>query len=59
VLSCALAESPALFGFVLVTLNGLYMDCHALVTLSLLQRLACFPRPGVWEDWVRAPGERP
>jgi hypothetical protein len=42
-----------------VTLNGLYMDCHALVTLSLLQRLACFPRPGVWEDWVRAPGERP
>jgi len=33
----ALAEVPALLGFILVALNGLYMDFYILAGLSILQ----------------------
>jgi F0F1-type ATP synthase membrane subunit c/vacuolar-type H+-ATPase subunit K len=48
----ALAEVPALLGFVLVALNGLYLDFYALAAISILQMLVYFPRYEAWEEWL-------
>ncbi|SRR5712692_34370 len=49
----ALAEVPALLGFILVALNGLYMDFYILAGLSILQMLVAFPRYDAWEEWLK------
>ncbi len=49
----ALAEVPALLGFVLVALSGLYVDFYVLAAISILQMLRYFPRPGAWQEWLK------
>lgn len=49
----AIAEVPALLGFVLVALNGLYLDFYVLAALSILQMLLYVPRYDAWEEWVK------
>jgi hypothetical protein len=55
----ALAESPALAGFVLLLLGGLSLDFYLLGSLSLALLLANFPRYEAWEEWIAAPPPRP
>ena len=49
----SLAEVPALLGFILVALNGLYVDFYALAALSILGLLIYFPRYDDWEEWLK------
>ncbi|HET7875572.1 MAG TPA: hypothetical protein VFN71_08590 [Methylomirabilota bacterium] len=58
VVTGGIAEVPALLGFILVALNGLYVDFYLLAALSLVLMLA-FPRYQAWEDWIREPPPRP
>ncbi len=46
------AAPPAILGFVLVALNGLYIDLYALSCLSLLTMIVYFPREDAWNEWV-------
>jgi hypothetical protein len=54
-----LAELPAVSGFVLVILGGLFLDFYLLGSLSLMLMLANFPRYDAWEEWLAAPAPRP
>ena len=54
----ALAEFPALAGFVLVILGGLFMDFYLLGSLSLALLLASAPRYEAWEAWLATPAPR-
>jgi len=53
VITNALAETPAVLGFVLVLLNGLYLDFYVLAAVSILLILLYFPRYEAWEEWVK------
>jgi hypothetical protein len=54
-----LSEFPAVAGFVLVILGGLFLDFYLLDSLSLVLLLANFPRYEAWEEWLAAPAPRP
>ena len=54
-----LSEFPAVAGFVLVILSGLFLDFYLLGSLSLVLLLANFPRYEAWEEWLAAPAPRP
>lgn len=53
VVTNVLAEVPALLGFILVALNGLYLDFYVLAAISILQILLYFPRSDAWEEWLK------
>ena len=55
----ALAEFPAMAGFVLVILGGLFLDFYLLGSLSLALLLAYAPRYEAWEAWLATPVPRP
>ena len=55
----ALAELPAIAGFVLVILGGLFLDFCLLGSLSLALLLANAPRYDAWEAWLATPAPRP
>ena len=55
----ALAELPALAGFVLVLLGGLFLDFYLLASVSLALLLANAPRYEAWEAWLAMPAPRP
>ncbi len=52
-ISLALCELPALFGFVLFLGSGNPRDFYLLLLLSLLLFYAYFPRYGFWSNWSR------
>ena len=54
-----IAEFPALAGFVLVILGGLFLDFYLLGSLSLALLLASAPRYDAWEAWLATPAPRP
>jgi hypothetical protein len=54
-----LAEVPAVAGFVLVILGGLFLDFYLLGSLSLALLLANAPRYEAWEAWLATPVPRP
>jgi hypothetical protein len=54
-----LAEFPAIAGFVLVILGGLFLDFYLLGSLSLALLLANVPRYEAWEAWLATPAPRP
>jgi len=54
-----LSELPAVAGFVLVILGGLFLDFYLLGALSLGLLLANFPRYEAWEEWLATPAPRP
>jgi len=54
-----LSEIPAVAGFVLVILGGLFLDFYLLATLSLMLLLANFPRYEAWAEWLATPAPRP
>lgn len=49
----ALAECPALCGFVLFVLTGFYTDFYLLLAFSAGLELYHFPRLGAWEERIR------
>jgi hypothetical protein len=53
------SELPAVAGFVLVMLGGLFLDFYLLASLSLVLLLTNFPRYEAWEEWLAAPAPRP
>jgi hypothetical protein len=53
IISLALCELPALFGFVLFLCSGNPRDFYLLMILSLLLFYAYFPRYGFWSNWSR------
>jgi hypothetical protein len=53
------AEFPAIAGFVLVILDGLFLDFYLLGSLSLALLLANIPRYEAWEAWLATPVARP
>jgi hypothetical protein len=55
----AFAEFPALAGFVLVILGGLFLDFYLLGSVSLALLLANAPRYEAWEAWLATPAPRP
>ena len=55
----ALAEFPAMAGFVLVILGGLFLDFYLLGSLSLALLLVYAPRYEAWEAWLATPAPRP
>jgi hypothetical protein len=55
----AFAEFPAIAGFVLVILGGLFLDFYLLGSVSLALLLANAPRYEAWEAWLAAPAPRP
>jgi hypothetical protein len=55
----ALAEFPALAGFLLVVLGGFFLDFYLLASLSLVLLLAYAPRYDAWTEWLAAPAPRP
>jgi hypothetical protein len=55
----AFAEFPAIAGFVLVILGGLFLDFYLLGSLSLALLLAHAPRYEAWEAWLATPAPRP
>jgi hypothetical protein len=54
-----LSELPAVAGFVLVILGGLFLDFYLLGAFSLGLLLANFPRYEAWEEWLATPAPRP
>lgn len=54
-----IAEFPALAGFVLVILGGLFLDFYLLGSLSLALLLASAPRYEAWEAWLATSAPRP
>jgi hypothetical protein len=54
-----LSELPAVAGFVLVILGGLFLDFYLLGALSLGLLLANFARYEAWEEWLATPAPRP
>jgi len=54
-----LAEFPAVAGFVLVILGGLFLDFYLLASLSLGLLLVNVPRYEAWEAWLATPAPRP
>lgn len=58
VAGAALAELPALAGFVLVILGGLFLDFYLLGSLSLVLLLVNAPRYEAWEAWLATPAPR-
>ncbi len=54
-----LAEFPAIAGFVLVILGGLFLDFYLLGSLSLALLLTYAPRYEAWEAWLATPAPRP
>ena len=54
-----LAEFPAVAGFVLVILGGLFLDFYLLASLSLALLLVNVPRYEAWEAWLATPAPRP
>jgi hypothetical protein len=54
-----LAEFPALAGFILVILGGLFLDFYLLASLSLALLLVNAPRFETWEAWLATPAPRP
>lgn len=54
-----LAELPAVAGFVLVILGGLFLDFYLLASLSLVLLLVIAPRYEAWETWLATPAPRP
>lgn len=54
-----IAEFPALAGFVLVILGGLFLDFYLLGSLSLALLLASAPRYEAWETWLATPAPQP
>ena len=54
-----LAEIPAVAGFVLVVLGGLFLDFCLLASLSLALLLAYAPRYDAWAAWLATPAPRP
>jgi hypothetical protein len=54
-----LAEFPAIAGFALVILGGLFLDFYLLGSLSLARPLADVPRYEAWEAWLATPAPRP
>lgn len=54
-----IAEFPALAGFVLVILGGLFLDFYLLGSLSLALLLASVPRYEAWEAWLATSAPRP
>ncbi len=59
VTAAAFAEFPALAGFVLVILGGLFLDFYLLGSVSLALLLANAPRYEAWEAWLATPASRP
>ena len=55
----AFAEFPAIAGFVLVILGGLFLDFYLLGSVSLALLLANAPRYEAWEAWLATPAPRP
>jgi hypothetical protein len=53
IISLALCELPALFGFVLFICSGNPRDFYLLLLISLLLFYAFFPRYGFWSNWSR------
>jgi len=53
------AEFPAIAGFVLVILGGLFLDFYLLGSVSLALLLANAPRYEAWEAWLATPAPRP
>jgi hypothetical protein len=58
VVGAGLAELPAVAGFLLVVLGGLFLDFYLLASLSLALLLANAPRYDAWEAWLAAPAAR-
>jgi len=54
-----LAEFPAVVGFILVILGGLFLDFYLLGSLSLVLLLVNAPRYEAWEAWLATPAPRP
>lgn len=50
---------PAIAGFVLVILGGLFLDFYLLGSVSLARLLADAPRYEAWEAWLATPAPRP
>ena len=53
IISLALCELPALFGFVLFLGSGNPRDFYLLLIMSLLLFYAFFPRYSFWSNWSR------
>jgi hypothetical protein len=53
VMTAALGELPALFGFFLFFLTGFSRDFFILMFVSLFLEFMYFPRLKVWQDAVR------
>jgi hypothetical protein len=53
-----LAELPAVAGFLLVLLGGLFLDFYLLASLSLALLLVNAPRYETWEAWLATPAPR-
>jgi hypothetical protein len=52
VITSALSELPALFGFVLFILSGISRDFYILLFVSLFLMFMFFPRYSQWRAWV-------
>jgi F0F1-type ATP synthase membrane subunit c/vacuolar-type H+-ATPase subunit K len=54
VISFALCESVAIYGFILFLLAGSFTDLYTFMVLSLLYFWKYFPRYSRWEEWIKA-----
>ena len=52
ILSTALCEGPAIYGFILFLLGGMKRDFYFLLIVSLVLLFMCFPRIKNWEAWL-------
>jgi len=52
IITSALSELPALFGFVLFILNGISRDFYILLFISLFLMFMFFPRYSQWKAWA-------
>jgi len=53
IITSALAEVPAIFGFILFILGGLRNDFYVLLALSSVYLIVFFPKFQNWEKWAR------
>ncbi len=53
IVTTVLAEIPALLGFMLFALAGLFFDFYVLLFVSLVLVFMHFPRRASWDEWLR------
>lgn len=52
VISLALSETVAIFGFVIFLINGSSLDFYLFFILSIIFIIIHFPRYSQWEEWI-------